>query len=71
MKPPGLALLVVCVSLLTACEKEPCAPPYSCPTTVDGGMATVDCMPPGDGAPECSGQCHAWLLEQCDVTFLF
>jgi len=71
MKRLRLAALVVPLALLAACEKDPCTPPYSCPTTLDGGSATIDCMPPGDGTPECAGQCHAWLLEQCEVTFLY
>lgn len=66
-------LFVVALALSgLACEKAPCDVPYSCPYSPDGGPVTIDCMPPSDGSPECSGQCHAWLTEHCpDVRFVF
>ena len=60
------------LAVLLSCARPPCEPPYSCPESADGGVVFVDCMPPNDGAPECSGQCHAWLAENCSqVRFVF
>lgn len=68
----NLVLAVMLALCGLACAKAPCDPPYSCPFTIDGGPVTIDCMPPSDGTEECTGQCHAWLAENCaDVRFVF
>lgn len=61
----ALAAGMVTVMPLAGCGKAPCDPPYHCPQAPDGGVAVVNCMPPNGGAPECAGQCYAWIAESC------